>query len=644
MRRRFFLLLIALLPAALPLRADEGMWLVQAITAVLQQRMEEKGLELDTKLIYDAEHSEGTLCGAVVSMDFIGTGSVVSPDGLVITNHHVAYSDLAALGLLETGFWARSRDEELRIPKKKVQILRQIIDVTEETRAVADSLAAKGIGHGMRKLSFEMEKRYARPGYEAALQSMWAGEKYYLARYEVYDDVRLVAAPPVSVAAFGGDEDNWEWPQHKGDFALYRIYRDGEPLRSPWHLHVSTEGVREGDFTMVLGYPGRTYRYGSSFEMRRLIGTEWPLTTEVRGQQMEILRRWMDADPVIREKYADRFFSLSNVQEMQVGELQCARRFHVAEAREALEAQLDRWIAADPQRKSRWGSLLQDLRDGYAASAEMDAQRLAFRETMIRGSFFAPTVLRMANAPADRKDAIYAAGLSESDARVETELLAASLKAYFRLMKSPGPKQQALYERFGEDWTAFARYLWDHPEAYAGMLLDVQMASFRGPDLTEPRRGYVQALYAMREDQGIAQYPDANSSLRLSYGKVCSLHPWDAVECSWYTGVRGLFEKNDPSRHDFALPEDFLAALPEYSDPVNFIADLDITGGNSGSPVLDRHGAVVGLAFDGNKESLSSDYYLVADYTRCVCVDIRYVLFILGRYAGLTDIVAEMTL
>lgn len=623
------------------------MWLVQAITRALQQRMQDRGLEMDPNLIYDAEISEGTLCGAVVSMDFIGTGSVISPEGLLITNHHVAYSDLAEMNLLETGFWARSREEELRIPGKKVQILRKVLDVTEETRAVSDSLTAIGQRAGSRKLSHLMERRYAVPGCEVSLQQMWAGEKYYMAFYQVYDDVRLVAAPPVSIAAFGGDEDNWEWPQQKGDFTLYRIYQNDRPLQSPWHLKVAAAGVQEGDYAMVLGYPGRTHRYSSSFEMRHHMGVEWPVTTKIRGRQMEMLRRWMDADPAIRQKYADRFFSLSNVQEMQEGEAACCRRFGVVAAKEAEERELAQWIASDPARSARWGDVLETLRETYAAASGGERQKIILRETLIRGSSFAPTVLRMRNDRSGRKEEIYAAGLEGVDPRVEMDLLSYSLKEFFGRMDKTGSVQKALYEQCQSDPDSLARFLWAHPDRYGDFLTEVKMDSFEGPSLssvevTELRHRYIRALYAMRQEKGIPQYPDANSSLRLTFGRVCGLEPWDAVSCSWKSTAAGIFQKADPLRHDFAVPEEFLSVLSEYRDPVNFITDLDITGGNSGSPVLNASGELVGLAFDGNKESLSSDFYFVEDVTRCVCVDIRYILFILKRFAGLEDIVSEM--
>ena len=369
---------------------------------------------------------------------------------------------------------------------------------------------------------------------------------------------------------------------------------------------------------MVLGFPGRTKRYSSSFELRHELEVEWPITTLVRGHQMEVLRKWMDADPDVRAQYADRFFSLSNVQEMQVGQKACSKRFAVVKAKETVDAALAAWIAADPQRQERWGDVLTGLERDYRDAAHREAQRVWFRETMIRGSYLAPVALRMKNAKNGRAGEVYAAGVSSLDSRVEKDLLAYSLREFYENMDTTSPNQQSLRDSLADDWSRFATFMWDNPDSYGDFLMEVRKnlsndQSVNGPEMTELRRNYIHALYEMREAKGIPQYPDANSSLRLTFGKVCSLHPWDAVDCSWYTTARGLYEKNDPSRHDFALPEDYLEVLKEYKDPVNFLTDNDITGCNSGSPVLNGRGEVIGLAFDGNKESLSSDYYFVAD-------------------------------
>ena len=615
--RKAILTVLFILLAMLPLRADEGMWLVTDPAAAGAR--------------------------AVVSMDFIGTGSIISQDGLLITNHHVAYSDLAALNLLESGFCARTRAEELRIPGKKVQILQRMVDVTDEVEAVKDSLTRAGIRYGSRKLSAIMEKRYETPGLTVSFESMWAGSRDYVAFYKVYDDVRLVLAPPVSVAAFGGDEDNWEWPQQKADFTLYRIYENGAPLDSPWHLKVTAAGVQEGDATQVIGYPGRTRRYSSSFELEHEMKVRWPLAVRLRGRQMEIIRQGMDADTVVRRKYADRFFNLSNFQEYQDGELDACRRYGVMAGKQALERKLAEWIAADPARTARWGSLLSELERIYRETERMERLKAVFQETLIRGTMIAPTLMRMHNA-GDHAMAVYEKGAAETDPAVEQQLLAYALSEYFGEMDPAflGEQQKALQQRFGRDWDAFAAYLWEHPMAFSDFLTEVKITAFRTEDVTPMRQEYTRALYQMRLSQGLPQYPDANSTLRVSRGKVCPLAPRDAVRCSWFSTARGIFQKADPARHDFAVPADFLAVLGDYDGPVNFITDDDITGGNSGSPVLNARGELVGLAFDGNKESLSSDVWFVPSVTRCVCVDIRYILFILCSYYQSTDLLSEI--
>jgi len=335
MRKYLIIIALLLLPAAAS--ADEGMWMIQALNQALEKKMQERGLQLSAGEIYNADAPGATVSDAIVSLGFYCTASVISPEGLLITNHHCAYSDLSELSTpeknyLEDGYWAFYRKDEIPLKGKAVYFLRRVLDVTGEVAAVSDSLSRNGERFGSRKLSSILERRYAaRTGLEASLNSMWAGEKYYLALYETFTDIRLVGAPPVAVASFGGDEDNWEWPQHKADFALYRIYDHGEPLQSPWHLKISEAGYKEGDYTMVIGYPGRTDRYSSSFKADYLERVERPVTNRLRGRQMEIVRRWMDADPDIRMKYSDWFFSLSNVQEMQEGEVQCFKRFHVVD-------------------------------------------------------------------------------------------------------------------------------------------------------------------------------------------------------------------------------------------------------------------------------------------------------------------------
>lgn len=666
-----------------PALADEGMWMTTGLDGRKQD-----------------------LCDCIVSFDFMGTGSVISGSGLVLTNHHVVYSDVFAMSsgehnYLEEGYWARTQEEELPIPGRSLQFLKGTVEVTAEVQELFDNGSVKqGSIMAMRKLGGIMEKRYKeKTGYEAVLSSAWRGSRYYISLYEEYSDIRLVAAPPSRIGAFGGDVDNWEWPQHKGDFSLVRIYAapdgspaayspDNVPLKTEKYLKISRKGFREGTKTMIIGYPASTDRYAPSAKVDYLTSVQLPIQTEVRGARMEIIRKWMDRDPEVRRKYSDYFFSLSNAQELYLGELQCYKRFDVAQERRNAEAALAAWLEADNSRRERWGDPAAALEKAYKAIAPIERNTHWFRECIIRGTLLEPVASRTAmlsrRYSPDKVAGVRNAtrrNFEQADLRVERELFRYCLEAFYENVDSTmfGEYQTGLRRRYGRDYDAMCAFLWDGSwisdpvrtarfldpsEDMEGLLpeyvsdplvkffLDVHVAEYNQatkdaggePGISLLQRDYTGAMYAMQLDRKMNPYPDANSTMRINYGRVRSIDPRDAVHCSAFSTVAGLLEKHDPGSYDFCIPEDWRSVLRTYkpSTRVNFITDNDSTGGNSGSPVLNSKGEIIGLLFDGNKESLGSEIVFDGRVNRSVNVDIRYVLSIISDYGKLDRIMAEI--
>ncbi|MGN1210322.1 MAG: S46 family peptidase [Candidatus Cryptobacteroides sp.] len=719
--KRIIAIITALIPC-LTMSADEGMWMINAINKALEINMQNRGLQLSANEIYDADAPGTALSDAIISLDFGCTGSIISDNGLIITNHHCAYSDVHGISTpehnyLEDGFWAMSSSEERYIKGKGAYFLKKVIDVTDEVKTFIETECSRGGHIGMRKLSSIMEKRYSKAyGMEASLASMWRGEKYYIGLYQVFRDIRLVAAPPVCISAFGGDIDNWEWPQHKCDFALYRIYTapDGSPaeyseanipLKPARKLEISLEGYKNGDYTMVIGYPGRTNRYCSSFAVDHDQRVSLPLSNESRGRQMEIISAAMNADPDVRLKYSDYYFSLSNFQELNCGQVECYLRFGVKEMKEQEEKQLQEWIDSDNGRKTKWGTLLNGLGKKYSAREMAETDKIIYRETMVMGTRLARSVNRINNLRNDiakkhengrfcGRDygCVSKFMLKEYrliELKVEKKLLLNAIETYFNRISPEitGPFQKQLKELFTSengkcDYAAMTDSLWDGSifsslerlEAFVSeehtieeymsdplyrLFNDVKMVDFNNrisslegsPSVIDLERDYTHAMYQMRKDAGIEQYPDANSTMRITYGTVSTVEPRDGIICSWQTTSKGIIEKYNPSSYDFNINPKQLNLLQKEdwsrwgegsTMPVNFLTDNDITGGNSGSPVLDSKGRLIGLAFDGNKESLASDACFTPDYNRCVCVDIRYILWVLDKYASMDRILTEL--
>ena len=674
--------------------ADEGMWMIQDINEALEKNMRARGLKLAANEIYNDEAPGTSVADAVVSIGFYCTGSVISDQGLIITNHHCAYSNISKLSTpehnyLEDGFWAMTSEEEIPLKDEKVFFLKRVFDVTEEVKGTINELRAKGKPFGGRKIAAMMEERYSKAtGLECILSSMWAGEKYYMSVYKVYTDLRLVAAPPQSIGYFGGNQDNWTWPRHNCDFTIYRIYEDGHPVTREKSLKVSLDGYYPGSFAMVIGYPGRTDRYSSSAEIDFQERVSLPVSNAIRGGQMGIIRKWMDADPQVRMKYSEWFFSLSNVQENNDGMVKCFKRFWVKDEKVRQEREMQKWIDSAPNRKAMWENLIPELKEAYSETESIERDKVYFRETMFRGTYISRYLLRAGNSSSvEKAKGTLREGLAATDANVEKELLEYACKEYFDNLESYyfGKYQNKMLDRFGNDYKAMAEYLWSKSvvsspkrideiqsvdevkkDPLRRFLTDTPIIVFndrngqakKRQEVTHLEKEYTKALYWMRLHKDIEQYPDANSTMRITYGTVGGLQPNDGVLYNWYTTPAGILQKYNPADHDYTLTDRQKALLEKgrwgrwgfnldgkrNSMIVDFMTDNDITGGNSGSPVLNAKGELIGLAFDGNLESLASDASYTQGYNKCINTDIRYVMWVLDKYAGLKRIVREINI
>lgn len=682
--------------------ADEGMWLINLLDKNTYNNMKNLGLKLSPGEIYN--ETAPSLKDAIVAIDGgMCSGSIISANGLMITNHHCAYADIHSLSTpennyLEKGFWAFDTGKEIPVKGKSVTFLKKVVDVTDEALKVLDSLDRSGIFFLFKtsKVCDILSEKYDTP-YETYLTSMWKGNKYFLFFYETYNDVRLAAAPPVSIGAFGGEQDNWGWPQHRGDFAIYRIYaspdgkpaeysKENVPLRCAEYLKISTAGVRDGDFTMIMGYPGTTNRYISSYELKEKQEIVNPLRGEIRRARLNIWKKYMEASPAVRLNYQEKYLTLSNSADYAKWENLCLQRYHVGDELQKREAALKEWIGKDPQRSVQFGSVLENLDRIIQTRRDIVRMKELFHECMIKGSdfvllgqrFLALTRGTVKDSMVDPASArvksflktFAGPALSEIDYKADQEILAKVL-AYFlkgvdeRFYSDPFKQ---LVKSFGGDPVRIAEYVFSSSvltdssrlaaffskpryikeieadpvsvivsstaikpyNQYENKLMEGLGLSF-GDENTK----YQTALYLFRKEKDIPIYPDANSTMRLTYGTVGPIEPRDGVYYHWLSTAGGVLEKYDKEDYEFNLLPDYKRLL-EKADKgmgVNFLSDNDITGGNSGSPVLNARGELIGLAFDGNRESMCGDLYFKDGYCKTVSVDIRYVLWILDKYA-----------
>lgn len=693
---------------ALASHADEGMWMLGNLNWQTRKAMKELGLEMPASRLYNPR--KPSLKDAVVSFGGFCSGVVVSEDGLVLTNHHCGFSSVQQHSSVEhdylkDGFVARNRSEELPNPELYVRFLLRTEDVTKRvlkhvTPRMTEAERSSVVDSMM--LAIGAEVSAADSTLVGVVDAYYGGNEFWLSVYRDFNDVRLVFAPPSSIGKFGWDNDNWMWPRHTGDFCVFRIYADKNnrpadysPDNVPYHpsyvVPISLDGYREGSFCMTLGYPGSTERYLSSYGIEEMTQTANQAQIDVRGIKQAIWKREMDRNDSIRIKYASKYDESSNYWKNSIGMNRAVRKLKVLKKKRAMEQELRRWIQQTPDERADLLQLFTDLELAYKNRREVNRAQSYFVEAFLNGPELVQQALTILNFDFEGERDVVVANLKKIvetyknlDVDIDKEVFTAMLKEYRSQVDSAYLPEvyHTIATQYGGDDRAFVDSLYAHTQLATPrglkrflerdttyQLLDDPAISL-GIDLItkafelnmqmqEPSvqidRGErllnaaIRRFYASRNF-----YPDANFSMRLSFGTVCGYDPFDGAHYDYYTTTRGVLEKvrAHEGDADFEVQPEFLSLLSSgdfgrYADEngemkVCFISNNDITGGNSGSAMFNARGELLGLAFDGNWEAMSSDILYEPDMQRCIGVDIRYVLFVIEKYGKASELIREL--
>lgn len=716
------LLIGSLLLSPLAGLADEGMWLPGSLSQIPFSKLKARGLQLSAEDIYST--TKPSLKDAIVQLSIGCTGSFVSPDGLILTNHHCAFEGVTKnssvdSNLITNGFLAPARDKELQLKGYAVSITQDYKDVTSEVlSAVTPQMSPAERERAITQKKTEIAKAAlgdrAKDGYRTQVMDMTGGVNYYLYTYLTIRDVRLVYAPPKSIGFFGGDPDNFEWPRHAGDFAFLRAYAaaDGKPadynannvpFKPKKFLPINTSGVKENEFTMIMGYPGATYRYRESYSIDFREKHQLPDAIKAIKQQVAALTAEGDKDPAAKIRNADRIFSLNNTLKAYEGAVTALRRMKLADHKRAEEAAFTRWLDSHPAEKAKYGDVLPQIAALYSDLNSYYLQLNALQQVSNSADLIGVLAYAYQRAldqekPAGERSALYsdaraqallaqlAAMWKDMNADTEASALASALAGAAELpdnQKLPFIEQLFAGKTGAERRKAeseYARKLIENSQYRSfdnltkamkssaadlravddpALKLAIHLTETRVPleakqarfnnDIVKLRPEFVRGMLEMRKGP---YYPDANFTLRFTYGEVKGYKPRDAVTYDWQTSLSGVIEKDtgeDPydvpaKLKELAKKKDFNGYVDARLNdvPVDFLTTTDITGGNSGSPVMNGRGELIGVAFDGNYEGLGVDYAFEAPLNRTLAVDIRYVLFLTDKFAGASYLFREM--
>lgn len=695
-------------------KADEGMWLPIFIKRLNYVDMQREGLNLTSEEIYSVNNS--SLKDAIVNFGGFCTGEVISNEGLILTNHHCGFGTIAELSsekndYLTDGFWAYKKSDELKPKNLFVSFLVQMEDVTNEIQKELNNEMSeqeradkiKEIKKAIIKLKSDMsENRFV-------IKDFFKGNEFYLFEYKDYYDVRLVGTPPSSIGKFGGDTDNWMWPRHTGDFSIFRVYSDADgnpaeysktnvPLTPKHHLPISLKDKKEGDYAMIMGYPGKTSRYLPSWGVKQAVEVEYPAVVKILNAKLEIMRKYMKLSDKTKIEYASNYAGFANYWKNRIGMISALNKLNTVDKKEKIEADFSEWLKKNNDKNDLYGDAIPLFKKYYSNTNDYVKARTLLMLGPIRGNNVFKFVLAMreqfiiyAQADYDTKKVMKSELIKQSNVffdklniKMEQEMLTKQLEIYSAdASKKFQPEDFIkLSDKLDGDYNkyinkAFSKSLYMNKKYISKFLSSPKLKQIDNDrlgeliyDLSEYNlkisneskaqnqvllkayRLYTSGLRDMNPDK--AYYPDANFTMRVTYGQILPYEFKDAVKYNTTTTIDGIMAKMDSTNAEFIVPQKLVELFnnKDYGDYannkgeliVNFLSNNDITGGNSGSPVIDGNGNLIGTAFDGNWEAMSGDVEFEQSLQRTISVDIRYTLFIIDKFAGAKNLIKEMTI
>lgn len=706
--KRLFLLLTFML-SFVQMRADEGMWLMMLIKRLNGVDMQKEGLHLTPEEIYSVNNS--SLKDAIVSFGGYCTGEIVSDKGLIFTNHHCGYGAIAAASTpekdyLTNGFWAKNLKQEFNSEGLYVRFLVRMGDATSRiNQKLNDNMTVEERRAIIQEEYKAIEKENSENGkYTVVVKDFFKGNEFYYFVYQDYNDVRLVGAPPSSLGKFGGDTDNWEWPRHTADFSIFRVYADKNgnpaeyspnnvPLKPKHHLPISLKGVKPGDFAMIVGYPGRTNRYLTSYGIENLVNNEYPAWVEASKVAMDVMKKHMHQSDAVRLNYASQYASTANYWKNRQGTIDAVIKNGTISSKKEQEKEFKKYALSSGNEK--YYDVLGDIEAYYLQVTNRNKEK-NYNYMIQRNAKYISLVYNLNSVFQSYIDQDMAGrvamkpklqeAINELYDKFDFELEGEMLNSLIHLYQSRVKGEVASPTLMAQDATRMS--LIAHSSIYANKasatefmlnpdkvklnsdkmylfvksyIQDIRDSKVRygkvDDNFTEKERIFLEGLRKAFPDKKF--YPDANSTMRLTYGTVDTLpmredRNYHGITDNYYTDMEGLVAKYVEGDEEFDLPQKVIDLNAKrdygiYADkkgylPVNFLTNNDITGGNSGSPVIDKDGNLIGIAFDGNSEALSGDIVFEKEWQKTINVDVRFVLWVIDKYAGAKRLIKELDL